>query len=78
MTQISGKFRISNDAFDDPLELRRRIGEEGYLFFKGLQDKEKLTSLRKDILTVMMDWGWLVEGTDPIDGIADTKKQCTE
>lgn len=78
MIQISGKFRVSNDAFDDPLELRRRIGEEGYLFFKGLQDKEKLASLRKEILTVMMDWGWLVEGTDPIDGIANTNKQCTE
>jgi hypothetical protein len=78
MIQVSGEFRVSNDAIKDPAELRRRIQEEGYLFFKGLQDKDKLTSLRRDMLTVMMDGGWLVEGTDPADGIADVTKQCTE
>jgi hypothetical protein len=78
MSQPSGEFRTSNDAFDDPAELRRRIEEEGYLFIKGLQDKDKLMSLRKDMLTVMMAGGWLVEGTDPVDGIADVSKRCTE
>jgi len=54
------------------------MDQEGYLFFKGLQDKDKLMSLRKDMLTVMMEGGWLVAGTDPVDGIADITKQCTE
>ena len=78
MIQISGELRVSNDAFDDPAEIRRRMDAEGYLFFKGLQDKDKLMSLRKDMLTVMMEGGWLVAGTDPVDGIADITKQCTE
>ena len=33
MIDVSGPFRVSNDALDDPAELRRRIDEEGYLFF---------------------------------------------
>ena len=78
MTQVSGAFRISNDAADDAVELRRRMDVEGYLFFKGLQDKDKLMSLRKDMLGVMMAGGWLVKGTDPVDGIAELSKRCTE
>jgi ectoine hydroxylase-related dioxygenase (phytanoyl-CoA dioxygenase family) len=78
MIQVTGELRVSNDAFDDPAEIRRRMDEEGYLFFKGLQDKDKLMSLRKDMLTVMMEGGWLVAGTDPVDGVADITKQCTE
>jgi hypothetical protein len=78
MIQVTGELRVSNDAFDDPSEIRRRMDQEGYLFFKGLQDKDKLMSLRKDMLTVMMEGGWLVAGTDPVDGIADITKQCTE
>lgn len=71
-------FRVSNDAIDDPPELRRRIDDEGYLFLKRLQDKDKMMALRRDMLQVIADGGWLAEGTDPIDGIADVSKQCTE
>ncbi len=71
-------FRESNDALDDPEEIRRRITDEGYLFIRGLQDKDKLLSLRRDVLSVMMDGGWLVQGTDVMDGIADISTRCTE
>lgn len=72
------EFRVSNDALDDPAEIRRRMDEEGYLFIKGLQDPDKLLSLRRDIMQVIMDGGWLIKGTDPMDGIADPEKRCTE
>ena len=72
------ELRISNDAMNDPEELRRRIDEEGYLFFKRLQNPDKLWALRREMLTVMQQGGWLVAGTDPIDGIADVSAQCTE
>ena len=72
------ELRVSNDAMNDSEELRHRISEEGYLFFKKLQDPDKLWALRREMLTTMQEGGWLVAGTDPMDGIADISTQCTE
>ena len=72
------ELRVSNDAMNDPEELRHRISEEGYVFFKKLQDPDKLWALRREMLTTMQEGGWLVAGTDPMDGIADISTQCTE
>jgi hypothetical protein len=78
MSEELKELRVSNDAMDDPDELRRRIADEGYLFFKRLQDPDKLWRLRREMLTVMQQGGWLVAGTDPVDGIANISAQCTE
>ena len=78
MIDVKGPFRVSNDALDDPEELRRRIDDEGYLFIKRLHDPDRVMALRRDMLSVMMSCGWLVEGTDPVDGIADISKRCAE
>lgn len=72
------ELRISNDAMNNPEELRIRIAEEGYLFFKKLQDPGKLWALREEMLTTIQAGGWLVAGTEPMDGIADISTQCTE
>ncbi len=72
------ELHISNDAMDDPEELRCRISEEGYLFFKRLQNPDKLWALRRDMLTTLQKGSWLVAGTDPIEGIANISAQCTE
>ena len=72
------ELRVSNDAMNDPGELRLRIAEEGYLFFKKLQDPDKLWALRKEMLTTIQAGGWLVADTDAMDGIADISTQCTE
>ena len=72
------ELSVSNDAMNDTEELRHRISEEGYLFFKQLQDPDKLWALRREMLTTMQEGGWLVAGTDPMDGIADISAQCTE
>jgi hypothetical protein len=72
------ELRVSSDAMNDPEELRRRIAEEGYLFFKHLQPVDKLLALRKEMLTVIQQGGWLVPGTDPLEGIARVSAQCTE
>ena len=61
------ELRVSNDAMNDPEELRARMSEAGYLFFKKLQDPDKLWALRKEMLTTMQEGGWLVAGTDPMD-----------
>ena len=72
------ELRVSNDAMHDPEELRRRLDEEGYVFFKRLQDPDKLRDLRREMFTVIQQGGWLVAGTDPLDGIANVAAQCTE
>ena len=73
--EILKELRVSNDAMNDPGELRHRISEEGYVFFKKLQDPDKLWALRREMLTTMQEGGWLIAGTDPMDGIADISTQ---
>ncbi len=72
------ELRVSNDATNDPVELRQRFDDEGYLFFKQLQNPDKLLDLRREMMTTIQRVGWLVADTDPVDGIADITTQCTE
>lgn len=67
-----------SDRRDDPAALRRRLAEEGYLFFRRLQSADRLRALRRHILGVLMEGGWLVPGTPLEDGIARVEAQCTE
>ncbi len=71
-------FRESNDLLGNGAGLRARMQEEGYLFFRGLQDPEALLDLRLSILTVLRDNGWILPDTPLIDGVADVSKRCTE
>lgn len=72
------ELRVSNDARDHATELKLRLDHDGYLFFRGLLNAERLLNLRRDMLTVMQAGGWLIEGTDPVDGIADPNARSTE
>jgi hypothetical protein len=72
------EFRVSNDVLGDAAALQHRMHEDGYLFIKKLQDPDKLLALRQEIMQVIMNGGWLIKGTDPMDGLADITKQCTE
>ena len=77
-TQCLGELLESNDIDDDVTELRRRLNEDGYLFFRGLLDRQELLDLRREMLTVMQAGGWLIAGTDPIDGLANPDFRSTE
>ena len=72
------ELRISNEARTDVVELRRRLHDDGYLFFRGLLDPLRLLKLRREMLTVMQAGGWLAAGTDAIDGIANPDSRSTE
>ena len=73
-----GELRVSNDSIDDAIELAERIKEDGYLFFKKLQNPDFLWQLRLEMLTVIRDGGWLQPGSILADGVADPTKRCTE
>ena len=72
------EFRVSNDAIDDPAELRSRILDEGYLFFRRLHEPEMLRGLRLEILGVLRDCGWIRDGSELLDGVADVSLRCAE
>jgi hypothetical protein len=78
MTQGWKEFRVSDDAKHDPVELRRRMADEGYLFFKRLLNPDPMISLRRDIMGILQGSGWLAAGTDPMEGIAEVSRRCTE
>jgi hypothetical protein len=64
-------FQDSTSLLSNPEALRNRATEDGYLFFKGFLPKEPLLTLRRQILEILAAKGWLKEGTDMMDGIAD-------
>ena len=78
MNEMIKELINSSDIINDPLELQNRLSQEGYLFFKQLQDRNKLLELRKEIMTIIKNIGWLSQSTDPLNGIADISAQCTE
>ena len=53
------ELKVSNDAMEDTKELRSRIKDDGYLFFKKLQDPDQLWKLRFEILEAIRDGEWL-------------------
>ena len=77
-TSAVGLMQEANDALGDSTELRRRLDEQGYIFLRQIMAKDKLLSLRQEMTEVLMEAGWLVAGTDPMDGIARIDAQCTE
>lgn len=72
------ELRVSNDAINDPDELQCRIDDEGYLFFKRLVNRDQVLELRREMMGVIQQIGWLIAGTDPMAGIADVNMRYTE
>ncbi len=77
-TESAGELLESNDVAGDVEELRVRLEEDGYLFFRELLSPEEILTLRREMLTVMQAGGWLIAGTDPVEGIADPAARSTE
>jgi ectoine hydroxylase-related dioxygenase (phytanoyl-CoA dioxygenase family) len=60
----------SNDALGHPGTLRARMERDGCLFFRGLIDPEAIMTVRRAILAICRDAGWLAESTALLDGVA--------
>lgn len=61
----------STSLLGDPLALRARAEEDGYLFFKQLLPVDPLRELRRQMLEICAHRGWLAAGHDIMDGIID-------
>src|SRR5438477_71474 len=67
--KVDGPYVVSNDALKSPEELQRRLADSGYLFFKGLLNKDELLKLRADILGLCKEHGWLEPSAPMLDGV---------
>src|SRR5947199_10840032 len=67
------ELRDSSPLLQDPRALLERAAVDGYLFFRGLLARDKVLDVRRQIMQVVADHGWLQPGTDPMDGIADVE-----
>ncbi|MCH2211794.1 MAG: phytanoyl-CoA dioxygenase family protein [Fuerstiella sp.] len=72
------ELRVSNDVISDTSELQRRLEDDGYLFFRKLLPADALLELRRQMLSVIQQGGWLMSGTDLMQGIAEPAARTTE
>jgi len=61
---------IESDARDNAEDLRARMREMGYLFFRALVPVEAVLQVRRDALQLCREAGWLDPTRDLMDGIA--------
>ena len=64
-----GYLRDSTEALDDVGELRRRISADGYLFIRGLIDRDAVLEARRAVLEHLQEMEALVAGTPLMEGV---------
>jgi ectoine hydroxylase-related dioxygenase (phytanoyl-CoA dioxygenase family) len=55
----------SSALLGDPPELRRRLGDQGFLFFRNLLPAAAVGEVRAAVLDAIGQEGWLAAGTEP-------------
>jgi hypothetical protein len=75
---VPGTAREKRSLFEDatpllgnPAALRERAAQAGYLFFKRLLPAEPLLELRRQMLTICAERGWLAKDRDLMEGMVD-------
>jgi ectoine hydroxylase-related dioxygenase (phytanoyl-CoA dioxygenase family) len=66
-----GPLVESSELLADPSALRARFAADGYVFLKGIVDREALLALRRQVLTICGEHGWTRPGADPMQGAAE-------
>lgn len=64
------ELRESNGLSGSPGALRDRTREDGCLLFRSIIDGEAVAEVRRDILGICQEAGWLAAGSEPGAGIA--------
>lgn len=65
-----GFLTSSNDALDNPEELRFRMETDGYLYLPGFFDRELIVAARASLTNRLADHGYLHPDHWPFEGIA--------
>ena len=61
---------VSNDLLGDPQALRARLEDEGYLYLRGVIDRDRILGLRGEILEVLARHGWIAGGDRLAEAVA--------
>jgi hypothetical protein len=64
-------FEDATPLLDNPAALRARAEQDGYLFFKQFLPTEPLIELRRQMLEICTQRGWLAAGHDLMEGVID-------
>jgi ectoine hydroxylase-related dioxygenase (phytanoyl-CoA dioxygenase family) len=73
---MSKTFVDSTALLEDPVALRARAEEDGYLFFKKLLPADALLPVRADLLEVVRKHGWLAVDGEPLEGRLNVEALC--
>src|SRR6185503_21029102 len=63
-----GQLQSSNASINDPARLRQDMAQNGYLYFRGLGPKDRILQLRREILNIIGDAGWVDTSVDLMEG----------
>jgi len=72
-----GEIENSNDIVNDAKACRERLARDGYLFFKGFHDKEKVLQARKELIALAEAKGLLKAGSRPEDALIGLENKAT-
>ncbi len=75
---VPGELIPSNDLLARPADLRARMDETGFVLLRGLLPHVEVLDLRRAVLECCRQGGWLLEGSDPLDGQVDPARACVE
>ena len=64
-------FEDATPLLSDPAALRDQADRDGYLFFKKLLPADVVLDLRRQLLGVLDEFGWLQKEPGPALGLAD-------
>ena len=64
----TAELLVSNDILNSPEELSNRAERDGYLFLHGILNEDILLNLRRQILELCREAGWVQEGPDLMAG----------
>ena len=59
-------FLDSSHLLHDVEGMRQQFNQDGYVYLPGLLDSQLLQALRRQIVEICSDCGWLKPGTDPM------------
>jgi hypothetical protein len=62
---------------EGPDALRAAMAERGYLFFRAVVDPDEVWAVRRDVLTLCAEAGWLDPSRDVMDGVAAPEMKPT-
>jgi ectoine hydroxylase-related dioxygenase (phytanoyl-CoA dioxygenase family) len=65
---------------EDPAALVEQFQRDGYLFFRGLVERQTVLDVRGDVARAIASVGWLAQGTDPTDAVPgpDIRREADE